>query len=149
MIQPRSGSCHCGRIRFRCEVDLAPAGARSPQLRPGPWYATTLRCNCSYCRKTRIWKAHVPAEAFTVLAGEDALGRYRFGECSIVHCFCPDCGVNTFSRAAFDAMGGSFACINVACLDDVAPEELAAAPVRYEDGAHGDWHSAPPIVSYL
>ena len=65
MIQPRSGSCHCGRIRFRCEVDLAPAGARSPQLRPGPWYASTLRCNCSYCRKTRIWKAHVPAEAFT------------------------------------------------------------------------------------
>ncbi|MGJ4730156.1 GFA family protein [Luteimonas sp. SDU101] len=149
MIQSRTGSCHCGRIRFRCEVDLAPEGQRSPQLRPGTWYASTLRCNCSYCRRIRMWKAHVPSEAFALLTGEAALGRYRFGTCAIEHCFCPDCGVNTFSRADFEVMGGAFVCVNLACLDDVAPAELAAAPVRYEDGAADDWDSTPAFTSYL
>ena len=149
MIQTRSGSCHCGRICFRCEVDLGAGPARSPQARPGPWYATTLRCNCSYCRKTRTWKAHVPAEAFVLLTDEALPGRYRFGGCAIEHCFCPACGVNTFSRADFAEMGGPFVCINLACLDDVSPAELAAAPVRHEDGAHDDWASSPAITSYL
>jgi len=149
MIHPRQGSCHCGRIRFRCAIDLAPAGARSPQPRPGPWFASTLRCNCSYCRKTRIWKAHLPADAFEMLEGEAALGRYRFGACAIEHCFCRHCGVNVFSHADFEVMGGAFVCVNVACLDDTAAADLDAAPVRYEDGAADDWATAPVFTSYL
>lgn len=149
MIQPRSGSCHCGSVRFRCQVDLAPHGQRSPQPRPGPWYASTLRCNCSYCRKTRIWKAHVPAEAFALRSKEATLGRYRFGACAIEHCFCPQCGVNTFSRADFEVMGGPFVCVNLACLDDATPAELAAAPLRYEDGAGDDWDSPPAVTAHL
>ena len=149
MIGHRHGSCHCGSIRFRCEVDLAPAGQRSPQRRPGPWFDSTLRCNCSYCRKTRIWKAHVPAEAFELLQGGAGLGSYRFGACAIEHCFCCHCGTSVFSRADFEVMGGAFVCINVACLDDATPAELDAAPVRYEDGAADDWDSAPAFVSYL
>ena len=80
MITARHGSCHCGAIRFECDIDLVPAGQRSPQLREGPWYATTLRCNCSFCRKTRMWKNHVPAEAFRLLQGESNLSHYRFAE---------------------------------------------------------------------
>ena len=71
MIRTRHGSCHCGAVRFSCEIDLSPEGERSLQLREGPWYASTLRCNCSWCGKTRIWKSHVPAEAFALLQGAD------------------------------------------------------------------------------
>ena len=46
-------------------------------------------------------------------------------------------------------MGGDFYCVNVACLEDVTPQELEAAPIRYEDGAHDDWGHAPPITGYL
>ena len=54
MIQTRHGSCHCGAVKFACDIDLGPVGERSPQLRPGEWFASTLRCNCSFCRKTRM-----------------------------------------------------------------------------------------------
>lgn len=46
-------------------------------------------------------------------------------------------------------MGGAFVCVNLACLDDTDPAELAAVPVRYEDGANDDWESAPVFFSHL
>ncbi len=42
------GRCHCGALRFECELDLAEG---------------TSRCNCSVCTKMRFWKAIVKAEA--------------------------------------------------------------------------------------
>jgi hypothetical protein len=149
MIQTRQGSCHCGAVKFSCDIDLAPPGQRSPQIRPGPWYASTLRCNCSFCGKSRIWKSHVPAPAFRLLKGADNLSHYGFGGGTIDHTFCRTCGIYAFVSASDPAMGGDFFCVNVACLDDVTPEELAAAPVRYEDGAHDDWEHPPKIASYL
>lgn len=149
MIETRRGSCHCGAVRFECDIDLAPEAERSPQIRPGPWYATTFRCNCSFCRKTRMWKNHTPAEAFRLLSGADNLSHYRFGAGAIDHTFCRTCGVYPFVSASFDVMGGDFYCVNVACLDDVPPEVLAAAPVREEDGAADDWGSEPRVGGYL
>lgn len=149
MITKRSGSCHCGAVRFECDVDLAPAGERSPQIRPGEWFASTLRCNCSFCAKSRMWKSHVPAEAFRLLQGEDVLSHYRFGGGTIDHTFCRTCGIYAFVSASEPVMGGDFYCVNVACLDDVSPEELAAAPVRYEDGLHDAWQRPPAVTSYL
>lgn len=149
MIRTRRGSCHCGAVRFECEIDLAPEGRRSPQRRPGPWYATTLRCNCSMCRKTRMWKNHVPSEAFRLLQGDDNLTHYRFGEGGIDHTFCKTCGIYAFVFASEPVMGGDFVCVNVAALDDVSPEELAEAPIRYEDGADDEWGRAPTITSYM
>lgn len=46
-------------------------------------------------------------------------------------------------------MGGDFYCVNISCLDDVSPEEFAAAPIRYEDGAHDDWDHPPPVTRHL
>ena len=149
MIKTRQGSCHCGAVAFACDIDLAPEGQRSPQLRPGLWFATTLRCNCSFCRKTRMWKNHIPAESFRLLRGADNLTHYRFAAGGIDHTFCKTCGVYPFVTASEPVMGGDFVCINVACLDDVSPEELAEAPVRYEDGMHDDWDNPPPITAHL
>lgn len=149
MIQTRHGSCHCGAVRFECDVDLAPEGERSPQPRPGAWFASTLRCNCSFCAKTRMWKNHVPADAFRLLAGADSLTHYRFDAGAIDHAFCRTCGVYPYASASFEPMGGDFVCVNIACLDDVTPEELAAAPIRYEDGAQDDWDHAPAVTAYL
>lgn len=149
MLQTRHGGCHCGAVKFECEIDLAPEGQRSPQIRHGPWYASTLRCNCSFCGKTRMWKSHVPSEAFRLKQGADNLTHYRFGEGGIDHTFCKTCGVYSFVSSSLEVMGGDFVCINVACLEDVTPEELAAAPIRYEDGANDDWDNPPPITSYM
>lgn len=149
MKQSYEGSCHCGAVRFRASVDLAPPGQRSDPTRPGVWWTTTFKCNCSYCSKTRYWKAFVPAPEFEWVAGQDASTKYQFGECEIDHFFCKTCGVQTCARSKLDVMGGEFYCINIPCLDGVADSVLAAAPVRYEDGANDAWDREPAETRHL
>jgi hypothetical protein len=134
MTRTYSGSCHCGAVRFECEVDLK-------QL--------TSKCNCSVCMKTRFWKTIVKAGALRLLEGEEALTDYQFGSNSIHHLFCSRCGVKPFGRGHMDELGGTFFAINVACLDDATPQDLAEAPVRYEDGRHDDWGSPPAETRHL
>ncbi|TIU05586.1 MAG: GFA family protein, partial [Mesorhizobium sp.] len=62
---------------------------------------------------------------------------------------CPNCGANFLSRGYLDFMGGNFWAVNVACLDDVTEEELAAAPIVYEDGRRDRQDRAPEITGYL
>jgi hypothetical protein len=119
-IREHLGSCHCGAVRFFCSVD---------------WSRGSSRCNCSVCGKSRFWKAVIPAAAFRLLSGQEALGEYRFGRGEIVHHFCRRCGVKTFGTGAHEALGGAFYAVNVACLDDLSAEELAALPVQFALGA--------------
>lgn len=128
------GSCHCGAVRFECELDLARG---------------TSRCNCSICTKTRFWKAVVTADAFRLVQGQDALSEYRFGRNSIVHAFCSRCGVKPFGRGHLEEIGGDFYAVNVACLDDATPEELARAPITFEDGRNDRWESPPGETRHL
>jgi len=76
-------------------------------------------------------------------------GHYRFGEGSIDHTFCRNCGVYAFVSASEPVMGGDFHCVNVACLDDVSDDEWAAAPIRHEDGANDDWGNPPRVTGHL
>lgn len=145
----RHGSCHCGAVRFECSVDLAPAGERSEPELPGIWWTSSFRCNCSFCLKTRYWKAFVRPADFRLLAGEDMLTEYRFGPGEIRHLFCSRCGVRTHASAAFDVMGGAFHAINISTLDNVSPEEFATIPMTYEDGRNDDYTSPPAVTHHL
>src|SRR4029453_3735422 len=64
------GSCHCGAVRFACEIDLAKG---------------TSKCNCSACGKGRFWKAIVMAPSFRLLQGQEALSEYQFGPHTLPH----------------------------------------------------------------
>jgi hypothetical protein len=128
------GSCHCGAVRFDCDVDLA---------------AGTSKCNCSICAKTRLWKAIVKADALRLRQGAEMLTDYQFGSNTIHHLFCRRCGIKTFGRGHLEVLGGTFYAVNLACLDDAPVEELLQAPVAYEDGRSNNWGEPPAETRHL
>jgi len=135
MKKTYTGSCHCGDVRFECDLDLHGEHG-------------TSKCNCSVCTKGRFWKSVISANAFRLLKGEAALTEYRFGSENIRHLFCSRCGIKPFGRGRLEDFG-EFVAVNLATLDDASDEELAAAPVQYEDGRNDRWDSAPAETRYL
>jgi hypothetical protein len=109
-----TGGCHCGAVRYR--VTMALEGA--------------MTCNCSICSRVGSMLAFVPASAFELLSGEDALTDYQFGKKNIHHLFCSRCGIKSFGRGR-GPDGVEMVAINVRCLDGV---DLDAIPTRRFDG---------------
>ncbi len=58
------------------------------------------------------------------------------------------CGIKPFGRGEMENTGVFYG-INLACLDDLTPEELLAAPLEYQDGKHDHWERAPEEVRHL
>jgi hypothetical protein len=140
MKKTHRGSCHCGGVRFECELDLA---------------AGTTRCNCRFCTKARMWFALVPRSELRILAGEELLTDYQRAaptrsEPFLHFTFCRLCGVRPFTSGGIipPATEGFYA-VNVASLDDVDDASWASAPIHYADGRNDDWPSTPEVHSYL
>jgi hypothetical protein len=131
MKKTYQGACHCGAVRFECDLDLSVG---------------TIRCNCSFCTKARFWMAFAKGDAFRLLKGADVLTDYRHtppGKSGpFLHCtFCSRCGIRPFTEGGYlEAMGGEFHAVNVACLD-ASDEELSRAPIHFADGRHDNWNA--------
>jgi hypothetical protein len=120
------GGCHCGRVRF--DVN-APAQLRA------------LDCNCSICRMSGFLHLIVPARAFRLLAGADALAEYTFNTGAAKHRFCRHCGIKAFyvPRSHPDGID-----VNVRCLDPGTIERLDVAP--FDDA---DREAATAAIAHL
>ncbi|WP_250623165.1 GFA family protein [Pinirhizobacter soli] len=129
-----TGSCHCGAVRYQAELDLESGSGK---------------CNCSICSKVRLWGMIVKPDQFKLLGGEDALSDYQFGTRSMHWLFCRFCGVHAFGKGNLAELGGEFFSVNLASLDDMSPEALAAISVRVADGRHDNWMESPAVTSYL
>jgi hypothetical protein len=133
-VKTYTGSCHCGKVRFEAEIDLA---------------AGTGKCNCSICTKARTWGAMIKPEAFKMLSGENETTDYQFATKSTHWPFCKTCGVRAYGLGDVPEAGGKFVAINVACLDNVNDQELAEAPVSYSDGRANNWWNPPAETRHL
>ena len=110
----RTGSCHCGAVRFRVVCDIAEL--------------TT--CDCSLCAIRNAVMAKVPEQALTVLEGAAMLTLYEWNTRRAKHYFCRRCGIYVFhrKRAVPDHFG-----INVFCLEGF---DVASVPIRATEGAN-------------
>jgi hypothetical protein len=111
-----SGSCHCGRIAFTVEGEVAQA----------------IDCNCSMCRRRGSLLAFFPRDAFALASKEGDYGTYRFNTERIAHHFCHTCGVAPFSEVTDPKSGQPMVAVNLRCLSGV---DLEALRVHHYDGA--------------
>ena len=109
VMKTYKGSCHCGCITYEADIDLARG---------------TDKCNCTFCRKARSWKAFVRPATFRLLSGREKAKGYHKRPDATLKYFCEDCGMRTHELGSSDYMGGDFVGIFLATLDDVEPEEL-------------------------
>ena len=112
--ESHTGSCHCGKVRYEVRGDLSKV----------------ISCNCSRCGRLGALLAFVPVDAFTLLAGQDALTDYRFNTHKIHHVFCKHCGIESFARGTAPD-GKTMAAINVRCVEGI---DLDALQVSKIDG---------------
>lgn len=119
MLETREGGCHCGRVRFRAQVDLD----------------LLSQCSCSVCTKKGILHLPIFPADFTLLSGKDALTVYTFETGVAQHPFCAHCGMHAFyvPRSQPDKIT-----VNARCLDGIDGPSLK--PTRFFDGRH--WEDA-------
>ena len=104
-LQTYEGGCHCGRVRFRVQAELA----------------RITECNCSICTKKGFLHLIIPSAQFELISGADALTTYRFNTGTAQHTFCATCGIHAFyvPRSDPDKID-----VNARCLDGVDPATL-------------------------
>jgi len=121
MLKTYEGGCHCGRVRFRVQVD----------------FEQTLvgECNCSICTKKGILHLPVHRDRLEILSGIKDLTTYQFNTGVAKHTFCQHCGMHPFYHPRTDPENYS---VNARCLDDYDPETMQ--PRRLFEGKN--WEEA-------
>jgi hypothetical protein len=107
-IRTHAGGCHCGRVRYEVDLDLAKP---------------VISCNCSMCGRAGTLLTFVPTGSFRLRSGEAVLREYKFNHLVIQHLFCGNCGIKSFARGK-GRDGSEQIAINARCLDDVDLETL-------------------------
>lgn len=112
------GSCHCGNVRFEMDTDLA----------------VVLTCNCSFCSRRGAILHPVLPENFRILAGApgEPSGAKTYGSGIFTHHFCPNCGIQCFSRQDGKGRFAPRVNVNIGCFDPSLLEGLT--PFQF-DGA--------------
>lgn len=108
------GSCHCGKIAFEVEGELAGA----------------MACNCSMCQRkgSLLWFA--PRDQLRLLTSESDVSAYTFHKHVIKHQFCAKCGIHPYGEGTAP-QGNRMAAINIRCLEGI---DLNTVPVQHFDG---------------
>lgn len=129
------GSCHCGKVTFEADIDLAKG---------------TGRCNCSYCAKVRNWSIGIKPAEFRLLTGQDDISEYGFRTDSTNHhVFCKHCGVRLYTHGHVAEIGGDYVSVMLSTFDDLPTNLLIAAPIRYMNGRDDDWFHEPAETRHL
>jgi hypothetical protein len=102
----RTGSCHCGGVRYEALTD-SPVEVEA--------------CNCSICARTGFVHLIVPKAHFRLTQGADLLASYRFNTGVAEHTFCKVCGVKAFYTPRSNPDGVS---VNANCFDEGQAPEL-------------------------
>lgn len=126
-LKTHHGSCDCGKVKFQVGLDLTSG---------------TFKCNCKICSKGRFWGIGAKTENFKLLSGEADLTQYGV---KVIHHFCKHCGTKLFGRSA----DNSGMAISLAVLDDLTPEEMTMATIKYYDGINDNWKEAPKFTAHL
>ena len=108
-------SCHCQAIKI--------------EINPPNGFNNLVRCNCSMCKRRGTIMAILDQDNFRVVQGEDKLSLYQFHTKTAKHYFCSVCGIYTHHQTRTNTSKYG---INVACIDEINPEELK--DVRSIDG---------------
>jgi hypothetical protein len=113
MAMTHRGSCHCGRIAYEVDGDIAQV----------------VECNCSICSRRGYLLWFVPRDSLRLSTPESDLATYMFNKRRIRHHFCPTCGGAPFGIGA-DQKGDVQVAVNVRCLEGVEPSSLKV--VRFD-----------------
>jgi len=103
------GSCHCGKVAFEADGELAGAVA----------------CNCSICARKGALLWAVDDDKFRLLDPLAEMGSYLFNKHEIRHRFCRHCGIHTHAE------GDGWTAVNIRCLTGF---DLATVAVMDFDG---------------
>ena len=105
------GSCHCGRIKFRVEGNIAGV----------------ISCNCSICQRKGALMWFVPRAQLQLLTPEADASTYSFNKHVIQHRFCPVCGMHPYGEGR-DRTGKDMAAVNIRCLEGIELDDIAVTP---------------------
>ena len=117
-MQTHQGSCHCGNVQFEMETDVS----------------SVKKCNCSFCIRRGATLHGVPPENFRILKGTpgEPDGARTYGSGIFLHHFCPNCGIQCFTRVNGKGRYSPRVNVNMGCFDsslieNLTPEELDGA----------------------